>query len=63
MYFLATQNIEKITKVNPKYEATAKRLSQDYLKKAPTAQEIKKAKMGGKSIDFGCWIGQSIVIP
>lgn len=63
VYFLAAQNIEKIIKVNPKYEATAKRLSQDYLKKAPTAQEIKKAKMSGKSVDFGCWIGQSIVIP
>lgn len=63
VYFLAAQNIERVVKVNPKYEATAKRLSQDYLKKAPTAQEIKKAKMGGKSIDFGCWINQSVVIP
>lgn len=63
VYFLAAQTIERIVKVNAKYAATAKRLTESYLKKAPTAQEIKKAKMSGKNIDFGCWIKQSIVIP
>lgn len=63
IYFLAAQNIEKVAQVNPKYTATTKRLSEAYLKKAPTAQEIKKAKMSGKSIDFGCWINKSVVIP
>ncbi len=63
IYFLAAQNINRIVQINPKYAATAKRLSEDYLKKAPTAQEIKKAKMNGKTIDFGCWINQTLLIP
>jgi len=62
-YLLAAQTIDKIIAVNPKYESTAKKLSDSFKEKAPTKAEIKKAKMRGKTLKFGCWINQSIVIP
>lgn len=62
-YLLAAQTIEKIIKINPDYEKTAKKISADFMEKAPTKNEIRKAKMRGKTIQFGCWINQSIVVP
>lgn len=59
---LAAQNIERIIKINPKFESSAKKIRDEYLKKAPTQDEIKKEKMSGKTISFGCWINQSITI-
>lgn len=62
-YLLASQTIEKIIAINPKYEKTAKKLSDSFMEKAPTKTEIKKAKKRGKTLNFGCWINQSIVVP
>ncbi len=62
-YLLASQTVERIIAINPKYEKTVKKLSDSFMEKAPTKTEIKKAKMRGKTLKFGCWINQSIVVP
>lgn len=59
---LASENLERIIKVNPKYKASAQKMIDGYREKAPTSTEIKKAKMKGKTVSFGCWINQSITI-
>ncbi len=61
-YLLAAQTIEEIIKVNPKYEKSAKKISDGFMEKAPTKSEIRTAKMQGKTLRFGCWINQSLVV-
>lgn len=61
--FLAAQTINQVIKINPKYKGTAQPLSESYLAKAPSREEVKKAKMQGKTIQVGCWINQSILVP
>ncbi|MFA7446147.1 MAG: hypothetical protein WCY89_09385, partial [Flavobacteriaceae bacterium] len=63
LYFLAAQTAKKVADVNPKYQSAAERASNDFMKNAPTKDEIKKEKMSGKTIDFGCWINQSVIVP
>jgi len=62
-YFLAAQTVNQITKINSKYKGTAQPLSKSYLDKAPSNDEIKKVKMQGKTLQIGCWINQSILVP
>ena len=59
---LAARNIEKLMVISPKYETVAKKLIEEYLAKAPTKDEVKKAKMKGKTVTFGGWINQSVII-
>ena len=63
LYLLAAQTAKKVADIDPKYQTAAERASNDYLKNAPTKEEIKKEKMNGKTIDFGCWINQSVIVP
>jgi tetratricopeptide (TPR) repeat protein len=63
LYLLAAQTAKKVADIDPKYQNAAERASNDYLKNAPTKDEIKKEKMSGKTIDFGCWINQSVIVP
>lgn len=62
-FFLASNTLEKIIKINPKYKPAAEGLITSYLKNAPSKDEVKKAKMQGKTINFGCWINQQIIVP
>ncbi len=62
VYLLAAQTAERIIAVNPKFEKSAKKLSESYLEKAPTQDEIKKSGMQGKTIQFDCWINESVLI-
>ncbi len=62
-YFLAAQTVNQVTKINPKYKGTTQPLSDGYLSKAPSKDEVKKAKMQGKTLQIGCWINQSILVP
>lgn len=59
---LAAQTVERILAINPKYEKSVKKLSENYLEKAPTQDEIKKSGMKGKTIQFDCWINESVLI-
>lgn len=59
---LAAENIKRITTVNTKYNTSAQKIIDGYLEKAPTKDEIKKEKMKGKTVSFGCWINQSVTI-
>lgn len=63
LYLLAAQTAKKVGEIDPKYQSAAERASNDFLKNAPTKDEIKKEKMSGKTIDFGCWINQSVIVP
>ncbi len=59
---LAAENIKRIVTVNAKYKTSAQQIIDGYLEKAPTNAEIKKAKMKGKTVSFGCWINKSVTI-
>lgn len=63
LYLLAAQTAKKVGDIDSKYQVASERASNDFMKNAPTKDEIKKEKMSGKTIDFGCWINQSIIVP
>ncbi len=60
---LASQTALKAMEVDPGIKPTAERQSELFLKRGPTSEEIKKEKMSGKSVSFGCWINTSVTIP
>ena len=60
---LAAQTALKAGEVEPALKVTAERQAELYRKKSPSSDEIKAAKMGGKTIQFGCWLNMSVNIP
>jgi tetratricopeptide (TPR) repeat protein len=63
LYFLAANTVAKGGKVDPSIAMMAERQAQSYLRKAPTKDEIKDAKMGGKTIAYKCYINESVTVP
>ncbi len=59
---LAIETLKKAISVNKNMGGLDKMIK-SYEKKAPTAKEIKDAKMGGKTIHFDCWINESVIVP
>ena len=60
---LAAQTARKAAEAEPALKNSADKQASDFMKKAPTAEEIKKEGMGGKKISFGCWINESVTVP
>lgn len=60
---LASQTALKAIEVEPAIKPTAERQAELFLKRGPTSDEIAKAKMGGKTISYDCWIKNSVTIP
>ncbi len=61
-YALAAQTALKAAQVEKTLKATAESQAANYRKKAPSAAEIKDAKMSGKTVTFGCGINESVTL-
>ncbi len=64
IYWLAADMARKAGDVDPNFKKTgSEKTAAMYKSKAPSSDEIKKAKMRGKTIDFKCWINESFEVP
>lgn len=63
LYKLAADTATKAGVVDLSMKSSAEIVSAKYLKKAPTKEEIKEAKLDGKTFSFGCGINQSVTFP
>lgn len=60
--WLAAETLKKAVAADPRMTTLDKAIKK-YESKAPTAEEIRNEKMGGKTIAFGCWINESVTVP
>ncbi|NBL64593.1 hypothetical protein GV828_05185 [Flavobacterium sp. NST-5] len=64
IYWLAAETAKKAGQVQPSFEKTANDLAEDYLRKAPSKEDLKKSgKKAGEVVTFSCWINQAVTIP
>lgn len=63
VYWLAAQEAQKASRVDPTLKRSASQSAASYNAKAPTKSEIFTAGMAGKTISIGCWIGSSVAVP
>lgn len=63
VYWLAAQEAQKASRVDPTLSKSASQSAASYNAKAPTKSEIFTAGMSGKTISIGCWIGSSVKVP
>lgn len=64
IYWLAASTAKKAGQIEPSFKKSADDLAADYLRKAPSKEEIKKAgKKSGDVISFSCWFNESVSIP
>ena len=63
VYWLAAQEAQKASRVDPTLKKLASQSATSYKAKAPTKTEIFTAGMSGKTISIGCWIGASVKVP
>ncbi|WP_318641295.1 hypothetical protein [Flavobacterium ardleyense] len=63
VYYLAAEASAKAGIADPTYVKIAAKKSEQYLKLAPSANEIKTSKMGGKSVLVGCGLNQKVSVP
>lgn len=61
--YLAIQTVKKAGVADPKLKPTADKMVADFSSQSLTHDEIKKAKMNGKSLTIGCWINETITFP
>jgi len=63
LMFLASQTATKAGVADTKLKVTADKMAADFTTKSLTQDEIKKAKMNGKSFTINCWINETITFP
>jgi tetratricopeptide (TPR) repeat protein len=63
IFFLAIQTVNKASYVDSNLKATADKMAEYYVPKSLNQDDIKKAKMNGKSLYIGCWINENITFP
>ena len=63
VYYLAAEAATKAGIADATLKKIADKKSEQYLKLAPSAKEIKDSKMGGKTIEIGCGLKQKVSIP
>ncbi len=61
--WLAARYANKAAAVDPALKATANRAAASYNGAAPSKSDIFSEGMAGKTISFGCWIGESVSVP
>ena len=61
--YLASQTAKKAGEVEPKLIPAAAKIESDFKSRTLTQDDIKKAKMNGKSLTIGCWINETITFP
>jgi tetratricopeptide (TPR) repeat protein len=63
VYWLAAQEAQKASRVDPTLKKSAAQSATSYKAKAPTKSEIFTAGNAGQTIKIGCWIGASVTVP
>ncbi|MEP1490059.1 MAG: hypothetical protein ABJK28_16695 [Algibacter sp.] len=63
VYWLAAQEAQKASRIDPTLKKSAAQSATSYKAKAPTKSEIFTEGMSGKTIKIGCWIGASVKVP
>jgi tetratricopeptide (TPR) repeat protein len=63
VYYLAIETAKKAGIVETSLKPTSDKMAKDFSILSLTTEEIKKAKMNGKTITIGCWINESITFP
>jgi tetratricopeptide (TPR) repeat protein len=63
VFWYAAQEARKAAQVDPNLKSTADKTAASYEANAPTRGEIFSADKGGQTINIGCWIGGSVVVP
>ena len=63
IFFLAAKTAKKAGEVDKSILPAAESLEKSFLKNVPTKDEIKRSKMAGKEVKYGCWIDESVKIP
>ena len=63
VYWLASNEALKASKVDSKLRKLANQSSRNYLAKAPQKSEIFSSGREGEIIKIGCWIGRTIKVP
>jgi hypothetical protein len=60
IYYLASETVKKAGVVEPRLKPTSDQMASDFDKKSVTQDDIKNAKMNGKSLTIGCWINETV---
>ena len=63
VFWLAANEAEKAGRVDSRLKSSAAQYAANYRAKAPTKAEIFTAGNSGQTINIGCWIGASVVVP
>lgn len=63
MYWLAAQYADKAARVDPSLSDRANKAAASYRASAPSKSDIFSNDMSGKTINFGCWVGESVKVP
>jgi tetratricopeptide (TPR) repeat protein len=63
IYYLAAQTVKKAETASPKLKPAVDQMFTDFKSKAPSAAEISKQKLNGKSFTIKCWINETIQFP
>lgn len=63
VYWLAADYAAKAGRVDPSISSTANETAAAYRGRAPQRSDIFQSDMQGKTINIGCWIGESVRVP
>lgn len=63
VYWLAAEEAQKASRIDPTLQSSVKAYVANYLAKAPTKEEIFLSGLSGKTIKIQCWINRSIKVP
>ncbi|WP_299121844.1 hypothetical protein [uncultured Winogradskyella sp.] len=63
VFWLAAKEAKKASRVDPTLQKLVNQSVSNYEAKAPSKEKIFLLDMGGKTIEIGCWINRSIVVP
>jgi len=63
VFWLAAEEARKAGRVDPTLKGASAQTVENYMAKAPTKAEIFSAGNSGQTINIGCWIGASVVVP
>ncbi len=63
VYWLAAQEAERASRVDPTLKKATAQSVASYKAKAPSKSEIFTAGTSGQTIKIGCWIGSSVKVP
>ncbi|MFD0977648.1 tetratricopeptide repeat protein [Salinimicrobium gaetbulicola] len=63
VYWLAADYAAKAGRVDPSISSNANETAAAYRGRAPQRSDIFQSDMQGKTINIGCWIGESVRVP